>query len=453
MNIVILAAGMGKRMHSTLPKVLQPLAGRPMLDHVLETTKGLAKGARVVVVGHCAEMVKARYEGFGDIEYAYQNPPQGTGHALKVALPHISMDEEHTLVCLGDVPLLSRDTISKLSDEASRSDLVLLTVYLDDPTGYGRIIRGGDALVKCIVEEKDANPEERQVKEVNTGIMLLPTKHLSGWLNRLKNDNQQGEYYLTDLIDFAVKDGLKVTTVQPQHEYEVTGVNSKTQLAALERVWQRAQASKLLESGVTILDPDRIDVRGSLRCGKDVVIDVGCIFSGTVEVEDDVEIGAYCVINNAVIKRGTRILPYTHIDGAVVGADCRIGPYSRLRPGAELSGGNHIGNFVEIKKSVVGEMSKVNHLTYIGDSEIGRRVNVGAGTITCNYDGVNKFKTVIGDDAFIGSGTELVAPIKVGDGATIGAGTTLTSDAPAGQLTVGRARQTTLPRWKRPVKK
>lgn len=452
MNIVILAAGMGKRMRSKLPKVLQPLAGRPMLDHVLNAVDALAP-VKTIVVGHCAEEVQKRYDGRTDLQFVLQMPQLGTGHALMQAWPSLDPTELQTLVCLGDVPLLSSTTIARMQKAAESHEMVLLTVCLDNPKGYGRIVRDEAGKVTAIVEEKDATDEQRAINEVNTGIMLLPTSRLEDWLKALSNDNAQKEYYLTDLIGFASRDGVAISTVHPDHAYEVEGVNSKLQLAELERTWQRAQAQRLLESGVTLLDPDRIDIRGELNCGTDVEIDVGCIFEGRVELCDGVRVGAYSVIRNAVIGQNVEILPFCHFDGAKVGDCSRVGPYSRLRPGTDLKGNNHIGNFVEVKKSVVGKESKVNHLTYIGDADVGQRVNVGAGTITCNYDGVNKFRTVIGDDAFIGSDTQLIAPVEVGAGATIGAGTTLTRNAPEGKLTLSRARQMTIDAWTRPVKK
>ena len=452
MNIVILAAGMGKRMHSRLPKVLQPLAGRPMLDHVLDATAGFGNSPRVVVVGHCADVVRARYADRSDLVFALQMPQLGTGHALKTACPALNAADPHTFVCLGDVPLLSKKTIAAMREECSMNDVVLLTVKLGNPNGYGRIVRDEFGRVTAIVEEKDATAEEKLIKEVNTGIMVLPTSKLEEWLSALTNANAQGEYYLTDVIGIAARAGARIATVHPEHVYEVEGVNSKRQLAALERTWQRAQADALLDAGVTIVDPARIDIRGELICSQDVEIDVNCVFEGKVVLEEGVRVGANCIIKNAVIRAGTEILPFCHIEGADIGTASRVGPFSRLRPGAKLSGENHIGNFVEVKKSTVGTASKINHLTYVGDAEVGARVNIGAGTITCNYDGVNKHKTVIGDDAFIGSGTELVAPVTVGCGATIGAGTTLTRSAPDGKLTVGRARQLTIDSWQRPKK-
>lgn len=453
MNIVILAAGMGKRMHSRLPKVLQPIAGRPMLDHVLDATEDFSEAPRIVVVGHAAEQVKTRYACRTDLTFALQMPQLGTGHALKMACPLLNRDDPHTLVCLGDVPLLSKKTIAAMAEAAQKSDLVLLTVLLDNPKGYGRIVRGTDGAVTAIVEEKDADEAQKAIREVNTGIMVLPTAKLDAWLGSLTNANAQGEYYLTDVIGLAASEGACIATAHPDHVYEVEGVNSKTQLAVLERTWQRAQAQRLLDSGVTLIDPDRIDIRGELVCGTDVEIDVGCVFEGRVELGNGVRIGAYSFIRNSVVADETEVLPYCHFDGSSVGEGSRVGPFSRLRPGAELVGNNHIGNFVEVKKAVVGQDSKVNHLTYIGDADIGARVNIGAGTITCNYDGVNKFRTVIGDDAFIGSDTQLIAPVEVGAGATIGAGTTLTRNAPAGKLTLSRARQMTIDSWQRPTKK
>ena len=453
MNIVILAAGMGKRMHSRLPKVLQPIAGRPMLDHVLETTRGFSEAPSVVVVGHCADEVKSRYDERDDLVFALQEPQLGTGHALMTAVPHLGAGDPHPLVCLGDVPLLSKKTIAAMREECGMNDLVLLTVKLDNPKGYGRIVRDEFGRVTSIVEEKDATAEEKLIREVNTGIMVLPTAKLEAWLSALTNTNAQGEYYLTDVIGLAAGEGSRIATVHPENVYEVEGVNSKRQLAQLERTWQRAQADALLDAGVTLIDPARIDIRGELLCSQDVEIDVNCVFEGRVVLESGVRIGANCIVKDAVIRAGTEVLPFCHIEGADIGAQSRVGPYSRLRPGATLAGRNHIGNFVEVKKSEIGSGSKVNHLTYIGDATVGERVNVGAGTITCNYDGVNKFRTVIGDDAFIGSGTELVAPVVIGNGATIGAGSTITRAAPEGKLTLARSRQTTIEGWHRPTKK
>lgn len=450
MNIVILAAGMGKRMRSRLPKVLQPLADKPMLEHVIEKARLLGSNNRlIVVIGHGAEAVKAYFEKDEDITFALQAEQLGTGHALLQALPYCDQNEP-TLVLLGDVPLIRPETLNDLI-QAAGSGVGLLTVRLDNPKGYGRIVRQKGA-VCAIVEEKDATDEQRAINEVNTGIMVLPTRYLERWLNELGNENAQGEYYLTDVIARAVSEGVGVNSALAQTASEVEGVNNKVQLAALERAYQKENALRLMNDGVTLIDPDRIDVRGELICGKDVTIDVGCIFSGKVVLGDGVRVGAYCVLKDVEIGEGTEILPFCHFDGAQVGKEARLGPYSRLRPGTTLADQTHIGNFVEIKKSVVGLGSKVNHLSYIGDTDMGARVNIGAGTITCNYDGVNKFRTTILDDAFIGSDTQLVAPVTVGKGATLGAGTTLTKNAPDGELTIARARQMTIKGWKRPTK-
>ena len=451
MNIVILAAGMGKRMRSRLPKVLQPLAGKPMLAHVLEKARLLGKNNRIiVVVGHGAEAVKNYFSQAEDITFALQSEQLGTGHALLQALPYCEKGEP-TLVLLGDVPLIRSETLTKLV-QAAGDGVGLLTVRLSNPKGYGRIVRENGA-VRAIVEEKDATEQQRAIDEVNTGIMVLPTQYLDRWLNELGNQNAQGEYYLTDVIARAVAEGVEVNAALADSATEVEGVNNKVQLAALERAYQMDRALELMNEGVTLIDPQRIDIRGELTCGKDVTIDVGCVFSGKVILGDGVKVGAYCVLKDVEIGAETEVLPFCHFDGAKVGQEARLGPYSRLRPGTTLADQTHIGNFVEIKKSVIGFGSKVNHLSYIGDTDMGARVNIGAGTITCNYDGVNKFRTTIMDDAFIGSDTQLVAPVTVGKGATLGAGTTLTKDAPEGELTIARARQVTLKGWKRPTKK
>lgn len=453
MNIVILAAGQGKRMRSRLPKVLQPLAGRPMLAHVLAAARTLADqqpNPRIVlVVGHGAADVQAAFATQSDLAFALQSPQLGTGHAVMQALPHLA-DDAHTLVLLGDVPLISPQTLQRLVIAAGR-DVALLTVEMADPKGYGRIVRAGGSVAR-IVEQKDASEAERAIREVNTGIMVLPTHRLRGWLAELSNENAQGEYYLTDVIAMAVRDGVTVNAVHPARELEVLGINSKAQLAELERAHQRDIADALLEQGVTLADPARIDVRGELHCDTDVAIDVGCVFEGRVVLGEGVSVGAHCVLRDVAIAPGAVIQPFSHLDGATVGAGARIGPFARLRPGTALGPDTHIGNFVEVKAASFGAGSKANHLAYVGDAEVGERVNIGAGTITCNYDGANKFKTVIEDDAFIGSDTQLVAPVRVGRGATLGAGTTLTKDAPAGELTISRAKQLTVPGWKRPVK-
>ena len=449
MNIVILAAGQGKRMHSNLPKVLHPIAGKSLLGHVIDTARSLCPNSLSVVYGHGGDAVRAAFPD-ADLHWALQAPQLGTGHALQQAMPHV-VPGGATLMLYGDVPLIRAETLQRLL-HAAQDALAILTVELDDPSGYGRIVRQADGTVARIVEQKDATSDERAIREINTGIMAFPTARLADWLARLSNDNAQGEYYVTDLVAMAVADGVPVRTAQPDAEWEVLGVNSKVQLAELERVAQLNTAGRLLEQGVRLADPARLDVRGELACGRDVFIDVGCVFEGSVELAEAVEVGPYCVIKNARIAAGARIAAYTHIEDAVVGPDGRIGPFARLRPGTVLAEDVHIGNFVEVKKSTIAAHSKANHLAYLGDAEIGARVNVGAGTITCNYDGANKHKTVIEDDVFIGSDTQLVAPVTVRRGATLGAGTTLTKEAPADTLTLSRAKQMSIPGWTRPVK-
>ncbi|MEI8076234.1 MAG: bifunctional UDP-N-acetylglucosamine diphosphorylase/glucosamine-1-phosphate N-acetyltransferase GlmU [Betaproteobacteria bacterium] len=466
MNIVILAAGQGKRMKSALPKVLQTLAGKPLLQHVLTTALFLqgkqAKTGPIVVVGHGAADVKefianASQEdpSFGKVATVLQAEQKGTGHALLQALPKLDV-QEPTLVLYGDVPLTSKKTLAKLAKLADGvrgqdSALALLTQDLTNPTGYGRIVRDADGSVREIVEEKDATPAQKAIKEINTGIMVLPTNALKRWLKALRSSNSQGEYYLTDVIAMAVKDGVPIRTTQADDEFETIGVNSRDQLASLERTHQLNIANQLMDAGVSLADPARIDVRGTLECGTDVFIDVGCVFEGCVTLAVGTKIGPYCVIRNSVIGKNVSINAFSHLDGAKVGNHSVVGPYARLRPGADLANDVHIGNFVEVKNSKIAANSKANHLAYVGDSIVGSRVNIGAGTITCNYDGVNKHQTIIEDDAFIGSDTQLVAPVRVGRGATLGAGTTLTKDAPPNQLTVSRAKQISIP-WQRPVK-
>ena len=453
-------------MKSALPKVLQTLAGKPLLQHVLTTALSLqsknAKNGPVVVVGHGADDVKAFLANaakedvsFTKVVTALQAEQKGTGHALLQALPKLDV-QEPTLVLYGDVPLTTKKTLSKLAKLADGvrgqdSALALLTQNLNNPTGYGRIVRDADGSVKEIVEEKDATLAQKAILEINTGIMVLPTNSLKKWLKALRASNAQGEYYLTDVIAMAVKDGVPIRTTQADDEFETVGVNSRDQLAALERAHQLNIANQLMDAGVALADPARIDVRGTLECGTDVSIDVGCVFEGCVTLDAGTKIGPYCVIRNSVIGKGVSIHAFSHVDGAKVGNQSVIGPYARLRPGADLSSDVHIGNFVEVKNSKIAANSKANHLAYVGDSIVGSRVNIGAGTITCNYDGVNKHQTIIEDDVFIGSDTQLVAPVRVGRGATLGAGTTLTKDAPANQLTVSRARQISL-QWQRPVK-
>jgi bifunctional UDP-N-acetylglucosamine pyrophosphorylase/glucosamine-1-phosphate N-acetyltransferase len=433
MNIVILAAGQGKRMNSALPKVLQPIAGKPMLAHVLVTARQLNAGKICVVYGYGGAAVRAVLPA-DDLCWAKQEPQLGTGHAVLQALPQLN-PAVPTLVLYGDVPLLRVETLLRLLQVSHDNALALLTVRLDNPRGYGRIVRV-DNKVTRIVEERDAGAAERAIDEVNTGILVAPTVALLRWRPYLGNSNAQREYYLTDIISLAVNEGMMIETVHPDHTWEVAGVNSKMELAMLERTYQRNIAETLMERGVTLADPQRIDVRGELTCGCDVFIDVNCVFEGKV-----------------VIGAGARILPNCVIHDATVGANAVIGPFARLRPGTELGNDVHIGNFVEVKNSVIADHAKANHLAYIGDATIGNRVNIGAGTITCNYDGANKFRTVIEDDVFIGSDSQLVAPVTVGKGATLGAGTTLTKNAPAGELTISRARQSIVPGWKRPVKK
>ena len=453
-------------MKSALPKALQTLAGKPLLQHVLITALSLqskqTKTGPIVVVGHGAADVKEflantskEDPSFSNVRTVLQAEQKGTGHALLQALPKLDV-QEPTLVLYGDVPLTSKKTLSKLAKLADGvrgqdSALALLTQNLNNPTGYGRIVRDTDGSVQEIVEEKDASTPQKAIQEINTGIMVLPTSALKNWLKALRASNAQGEYYLTDVIAMAVKDGVPIRTTQADNEFETIGINSRDQLASLERYHQLNIAHQLMEAGVSLADPARIDVRGTLECDTDVFIDVGCVFEGCVTLAAGTKIGPYCVIRNSVIGKAVAVHAYSHIDGAKVGNQSVIGPYARLRPGADLSNDVHIGNFVEVKNSKIAANSKANHLSYVGDSIVGSRVNIGAGTITCNYDGVNKYQTIIEDDVFIGSDTQLVAPVRVGRGATLGAGTTLTKDAPANQLTVSRARQVSL-QWKRPVK-
>ncbi len=450
LNVVILAAGKGTRMYSDLPKVLHPLAGKPLLGHVLDRARALKPARLCVVYGYGGDAVPAAIPG-EDIAWALQAEQLGTGHAVRQALPHLD-PAGLTLVLYGDVPLTRDDTLRRLIDHAGERTLAVLTAQFVDPTGYGRIVREGGKVTR-IVEQKDATTAEKAITEINTGIIVAPTAKLAQWLGSLSNDNAQGEYYLTDTIAMAVADGLEITTAHPHHEWEVLGVNSKLQLAELERIHQRNIAHGLAGAGTHIMDPARIDVRGELSCGRDVVIDVNCVFEGKVALGDRVQVGANCVLKNVTVAEGTKIQPFTHIEEASIGAECRIGPFSRIRPGTSLASDAHIGNFVEIKNSQIDQGSKVNHLSYVGDSTVGKKVNIGAGTITCNYDGANKHRTVIEDNAFIGSDTQLVAPVTVGAGATIGAGTTLTRDAPPGELTLSRVKQTTITGWQRPVKK
>lgn len=449
LDVVILAAGKGTRMYSDKPKVLHALAGKPMVHHVVDCAKRLKPQHIIVVYGHGGDAVPKSLAMSG-VEFVIQEPQLGTGHAVQQAMPQLD-DDGRTLVLYGDVPLIQHTTLHQM--QQTGPGLTLLTVNMDNPAGYGRIVRNEMGDVISIVEQKDASPEIQEIREVNTGILLAPTGPLKKWLADLRTNNSQGEYYLTDIVSMAVAAGVPVHTVQPTHEWEIHGINSKLQLAVLERTWQEAEAHRLLSAGVTLADPSRLDVRGTMTCGRDVEIDVGCIFEGAVMIGNNVQIGAYCVIRDASIADGTKIAPYSHIDGSDVGADCRIGPYARLRPGTTLDAEVHIGNFVEIKNSEISTGSKANHLSYIGDATIGQRVNIGAGTITCNYDGANKFRTIIEDDVFVGSDTQLVAPVTVAKGSTIGAGSTITRSTPEGELTLSRSKQMTVTGWKRPVKK
>ena len=451
MNIVILAAGTGKRMRSALPKVLHPLAGRPLLAHVIDTARALKPTRLVVVVGHGAEAVRQAVAA-PDVQFAAQEQQLGTGHAVQQALPLFDPSEP-TLVLYGDVPLTRASTLQALTDRAGRGGYGVLTVTLDDPSGYGRIVRDQHGKVSRIVEQKDATPEQLKIAEINTGIIVAPTERLGGWLAALKNDNAQGEFYLTDAVEMAIEAGLEVVTTQPDEEWETLGVNSKQQLAELERIHQHNVAETLLVAGVTLADPARIDVRGTLECGRDVSIDVNCVFEGRVTLADNVTVGPNCVIRNATIGAGTRVDAFTHIEGAEVGANVVLGPYARLRPGTSLQDESHVGNFVEVKNSVLGHGSKANHLTYIGDADVGARVNIGAGTITCNYDGANKFRTIIEDDVFVGSDTQLVAPVRVKRGVTIAAGTTIWKDVEEDMLVLNDKTQTSKPGYVRPTKK
>lgn len=459
LSIVIMAAGKGTRMKSQRPKVLHAIAGRPMLAHVIGTTQGLAAQRLVVITGHGAEQVEgAMRSAFAQapLHFVRQEPQLGTGHAVQQAVPELP-DEGTVLILNGDVPLIEQDTARKLVEACGGDRLALLTIELADPTGLGRIVRdAATGQVRAIVEHKDASEAQRAIREIYTGMMAAPAAWLKRALAGLTNDNAQGEYYLTDIVARAVADGVPVVAAQPRAEVEVLGVNSPAQLADLERRHQRAQAERLMEQGVRLADPARFDLRGQLQCGRDVDIDVNCVFEGEVRLGDDVRIGANCVIRNAVIESGAVIHPFTHIDGdqegVTVGERSLIGPFARLRPGARLGREVHIGNFVEVKNSTLAAGAKANHLAYLGDATVGERVNYGAGSITANYDGANKHRTVIGNDVHVGSNCVLIAPIAVGDGATVGGGSTLTKDAPAGQLTVARTKAVSLPGWKRPQK-
>jgi bifunctional UDP-N-acetylglucosamine pyrophosphorylase/glucosamine-1-phosphate N-acetyltransferase len=449
LEIVILAAGQGKRMRSKLPKILHPLAGRPLLGHVLETARALEPRRIVVVHGNGADQVRAAFAD-ARIEWALQAEQLGTGHAVQQALPSISPDAE-VLILYADVPLVRPATLRRLLD-AGRDGLAVMTAEVSDPTGYGRIVRQGSGDVARIVEQRDASSEELALREINAGFMAMSARRLSAWLGKLTNRNAQKEYYLTDVVALAVAERLPVRAVRVEDEWEVAGVNSKRELAAIERRYQSVQAQLLLDEAVTLADPARIDVRGELSCGTDVAIDVNCVFEGSVTLAEGVRIGPNCLLRNVRIGAGTEVLAFSHLEDSEIGARCRLGPYARLRPGNSLADEVHVGNFVELKASRIGKGSKANHLSYIGDSEVGSAVNVGAGTITCNYDGAMKHRTIIEDECFIGSDTTLVAPVRVARGSYIGAGSTINKDTPAGQLTLSRARQVSLPAWKPPKK-
>lgn len=448
LNVVILAAGKGKRMNSSLPKVLHPISNKPMLQHVIETAKQLNPHKLIVVYGHGGDIVQSKMQQVfenNELSWALQDQQLGTGHAVKCALPFLDNDGM-TLVLYGDVPLISVATLQEMLNKYS-NNVVMLTDELANPHGYGRVVRNQEQQICAIVEEKDTNAEQKLIREINTGFYVFPNQPLAGWLNSLSNNNSQGEYYLTDVVALAHQQQMAIDYVKSPYSYEVMGVNNKLQLEELERIYHLNQANKLLENGVTLLDKSRIDLRGELQAGQDCVIDVNCVFSGKVKLGNNVSIGAGCIISNATIADNVTIKPYSIIEDATIADGAQVGPYARLRPGAKLAANSHVGNFVEIKNSTVGIGSKVNHLTYIGDSEIGNKVNIGAGTVTCNYDGKNKFKTTIGDNVFVGSGSMLVAPVEIGAGALIGAGSVITKNAASDELTVARAKQVTINGW------
>ena len=451
LNIVIMAAGKGTRMKSARPKVLHTLGGTSLLQHVLNTCAALGATRTVVVTGHGADEVEAAAQGDA-LSFVRQMPQLGTGHAIQQALPALDDTARSTLILNGDVPLIRADTAQALAQACGGEKLALLTIELPDATGYGRILRDAAGGVQGIVEHKDASPAQRAIREIYTGMMAAPTAALKRWVAALKNDNAQREYYLTDIVAMAVAEGVPVVATQPASDTEVLGVNSPLQLADLERRLQRAQAEALMEAGVRMADPARFDLRGRLQCGSDVEIDVGCVFEGEVRLGDGVCIGAHCVIRDAVVADGAVVQPFTHIDGATVGPRATVGPFARLRPGAELGEEVHIGNFVEVKNSTLAAGAKANHLAYLGDATVGERVNYGAGSITANYDGAQKHRTVIGADVHVGSNCVLVAPVTLGEGATVGGGSTVSQDVPAGKLVVARARQVTIEGWQRPQK-
>lgn len=448
-SVIILAAGKGTRMRSSLPKVLQPLAGRPLLGHVIETAKKLNAANIITIYGHGGDQVQQAFVQ-EQVQWVEQAEQLGTGHAVKVTLP-VLPTEGVSLILSGDVPCISQDTLQKLLNASSNTGIGLVTLTLPDATGYGRIVRE-NGQIQAIIEHKDASDEQRQIKEINTGIYCVSNAKLHQWLPQLSNNNVQGEYYLTDIVAMAITDGLEVASVEPTFAFEVEGVNDRVQLAALEREFQNDQAKKLMQQGVHLIDPSRFDLRGNLKVGQDVRIDINVIIEGDCELGNNVEIGAGCVIKNTKIAAGTKVQPYSIFDNAVVGEDAQIGPFARLRPGAKLAAEVHIGNFVEVKNSSIGLGSKANHFTYLGDAEVGAGSNIGAGTITCNYDGANKFKTIIGDAAFIGSNSSLVAPVTIGNGATVGAGSVITRDVAENSLAFERSKQVVKENYQRPQK-
>ena len=450
-SVVILAAGEGTRMRSDLPKMLQPLAGRPILDHVIEAAESAGPDAVHVVYGFGGDEVRAAMDE-RDVRWVLQESQLGTGDAVARALPNIPEDHVAVVLC-GDVPLITPETVTRLAESATAGVLTVLTTLVDDPKGYGRIVRDETGAVRRIVEEADANADEQQIREINTGLMAAPAAMLSDWLARVGNDNAQGEFYLTDVIGLAVEDGVSVIGEITESETEVLGINDRRQLAQAETAMRARITGELMDLGVTLIDPARVDIRGKVSCGRDVIIDVNVILEGEVTLGDRVGIGANVVLRDAQLDSDTVVLPNSLIESSQVGKGCSIGPFARLRPGVHLADGAKVGNFVEIKNSRIGAGSKASHLTYIGDAEIGEGVNIGAGTITCNYDGANKHKTVIGDGVFVGSGVELVAPVEIGEGATIGAGSTISEKVPAGKLVVARSRQKTIDRWTPPTKK
>lgn len=449
-TVIILAAGQGTRMHSDRAKVLHILGGKPLLAHVVESAQGLNPAQICVVFGYNGEQVRAALPQLPVI-WVEQNPQLGTAHAVAQALPHLTI-AENILILYGDVPLIQTATLEILLSAAATATLALLTVELPDPTGYGRILRDNSNQVQEIIEEKDATAAQRSIREINTGIMAIKGAALAKWIQQIDNHNAQGEYYLTDIVRLAVRDGINIQTIHPSNILEILGVNNRIQLAELERAYQARWARKLMEAGVTLRDPARCDIRGELKFGRDVEIDLDVILEGTMQLGNRVKIGPYCYLKNAIIGDDVEIRAYSFLEGVTIAAHCIIGPFARLRPGTDLGPQVHIGNFVEIKQSIIGAETKINHLSYIGDAQIGRKVNIGAGTITCNYDGASKHPTLIGDQAFIGSDTSLVAPVEIGSGATIGAGSVITRNAPAGELTLSRAPQQTHLGWERPVK-